>query len=179
MQEVQTWIEIYDESTLDTIEAVGTSSRKIIEWRQTRGGHYVSNCEATGNVQWFYREGITDRDSYYLKSQDLEITSQTGNTEFIMQNGCVRIPQAWTYQCTLYWGSGWSDFSWTIYIIVWRKNVYTKTFTGSYQRETVTFIFNAGKFDELELGWEFYYSWYNTNMNFSFSGQPTMTIQQL
>ena len=178
MQEVQTWIEIYDESTLDTIEAVGTSSRKIIEWRQTRGGHYVSRCEATGNVQWYWKEW-DDRNSYYIKSQDLDITSQNGNVEFIMQNGNIRLPQAWTYQCTLYWGSGWPGIEWTIYIIVWGTTVYTNSFNNTFQEETVTFTFNAGKFAELELGWEFYYSWGLSSVSLAFSGQPTMTIQQL
>jgi hypothetical protein len=177
MQEVQTWIEIYDESTLDTIEAVGTSSRKIIEWRQTRWWHYVSRCEAAGRVKWDYDEWVTDRNSYYVKSDEFAITSQTGNVEFIMQNGNIRLPQAWTYQCTLSWAWWWYDFDDTVYISVWGKVVYTNTFSGSHQSETVTFIFNAWKFAELELGWEFYFSWTFSFIELSIS--PTMTIQQL
>lgn len=36
LQEVQTAVEITPENTLETIEAIWTSSRKIIIWRQTR-----------------------------------------------------------------------------------------------------------------------------------------------
>lgn len=177
MQEVQTWIEIYDESTLDTIEAVGTSSRKIIEWRQTRGGHFSSRCVATGNVTWYYDSGISDS-SGYVASEDLDITSLSWNVEYIIWDGWVRLPLAWSYQCTLTWWWGSTYWEQTIYIKVWGNTVYTNTFTNTYQTETVTFIFNAGKFDLLELWWEYHVTGW-PNIELSFILQPEITIQQL
>ena len=52
VQEVQTWVGITNETTLETIEAIGTSSFKIVEGRQTKGGRYASGCVASGNVYW-------------------------------------------------------------------------------------------------------------------------------
>jgi hypothetical protein len=177
MQEVQTWIEIYDESTLETIEAVGTSSRKIIEWRQTRWRHISSGCVATGNVSRYY-DSMWPSESGYVASQDMAVSSQTWWVEYIIQDGWVRIPLGWTYQCTLtrWWWSTYHEM--TIYIKVWGKTVYTNTFSWGNQTETVSFIFNAWKFQLLELWWEFTVLWWPSIM-LEFTLKPTMTIQQL
>lgn len=179
VQEVQTEVGIYDETMLETIEAVGTSSRKIIEWRQTVWGHNVSGCSATGNVTWHYRNGVTDEDSYYVKSQDLDIDSSWWGVDYVMKNGCIRLPKAWAYQCTLTWWGGAAWWDTTVFVELAGKVLYTNTFSGSTQTETVTFTFNAGKFDLLELGWEFYVTGSYTQITLRFSQAATLEIQQL
>ena len=102
VQEVQTWVWITNETTLETIEAIGTSSFKIIEWRQTKGGHYVSGCVADGNVYYKYREGDS-RDSGELKSEDTAIIKNTWKSEFSIRNWGIRVPNGGSYAIELTW----------------------------------------------------------------------------
>lgn len=84
VQEVQTGVGIVNETTLETIEAIGTSSFKIVEGRQTRGNHYSIGCEATGTATWLLDED--DRDTGEVLCQNLTMTSQYGKQEFTMKN---------------------------------------------------------------------------------------------
>lgn len=178
VQEVQSSVLSTNESTLETIEAVGTSSRKIIEWRQTIWGHKISTCAATGNVSWEY---IWDwnRDSGYLESNDLEITSSTWPIEFVMKWNAIRLPVSWSYECELTWWIWATQRTGTIYIKVWSNTVYTNMI-NSVTQETVKFKFNAWKFDSLILWWEFYW-WGSTSALawISFTPKPTLNIELL
>ena len=175
VQEVQTWVGITNETTLETIEAIGTSSFKIREWRQTTW-HYSSWCTATGNVDRYYSESWGTRDSGEVLSTDTAITSMSGKQEFVMKDGGIRVPSAWTYEIKLYrsWGA---STTWATVIIKWWWNVlYTKQFTSS-NSETVTFMADLWKFDLIQLWGEFYYNWGATAASLRLSAD--LTIQQL
>lgn len=176
VQEVQTWVGITNETTLETIEAVGTSSFKIREWRQTTA-RYVNGCKATWNVQWSYSDGDS-RDSGQIKSQDTVITEMSGKQEFTMYDGWIRIPVAWTYQITLYRGSWWSTVNGTIFLKAGNRVLYTKTF-AALGSETVVINADLGKFDTIEIRGEFYYKGSSSGFYAFFSTQPELTIQQL
>lgn len=175
LQEVQTSIANTTESTLETIEAVGTSSRKIIEWRQTIWWHSVSSCIATGNVFWRYNWDW-NRESWYIESEDLEITSNYWPIDFVNIWSAIRLPMAWSYECELTWWIWSTQRTETIYIKVWGKTVYTETLNTVTQK-TVKFKFNAGKFDKLILWWEFYWSGGETSSAWLyFNPTPTLNI---
>ena len=106
MQEVQTSVNYTPETRLQTIEAVGTSSRKIIEGRQTTG-RYLSWCTAS----WERNVSVSSEhpDSWYV-SQPLSITDSTGKMMYSTQDWGVKVPVAWTYQITATWP--WKDVAW-------------------------------------------------------------------
>lgn len=175
VQEVQTSVERPVESTLETIEAIGTSSIKIIEGRQTRGWHYASKCTASGKVTWNY-SNQGDRQSEDIESQDMAISENLGKQDYEIRELWVRVPQAWTYQITLTW-SGWSStFNCTMILICWGKVVYTKVHTSN-QTETVVLLADMGKFDLVEAWGSFYYkgSSASATLNITYS----LEIQQL
>lgn len=174
VQEVQTWVWITNETTLETIEAIGTSSFKIREWRQTTW-HYSSWCTATGQVYFNY-QSWGSRDSWEIKSWNTTITSMTWKQEFVMSNGWVRVPVAWTYEITLTWGCG--SYTHEIIIKWWGKTLYSLSKTGSYS-ETVTFQADLWKFDTIEIWGHFYYSWSADAASMTFSTQPVLVIKQL
>lgn len=177
VQEVQTPAWYVNESTLETIEAVGTSSRKILEWRQTRWGRNVSRCEATGNVSYQYRQGQTPKDSEYIESDNITITDTFGDKDFSIVSNRICLPVIWWYSCELTRWIGPSIWTWTIYVNVGDTTVYTNTLSAN--SETVTFTFNAGKFDKLTIWWEFSYTWSSTAASITFSPQPTLKIQSI
>lgn len=160
VQEVQTSVSIPQENTLETIQAIGTSSVKIIEWRQTRGWHYISAASVSGSWPWYY-------DSWWSRQSpmiqwSMSAGSATGKMIFNVSWNKIRIPIAWTYQLTLYW-SGWSStYSPTVYMIKWASEndevLYTKTFPNS-SSETINLTFDLGKFDVITIWFSYYYSW--------------------
>ena len=175
VQEVQTSVERPVETTLETIEAIGTSSIKIIEGRQTRGWHYASKCTASWKVSWYY-SNQGERQSEEVESQDMVISDNIGKQDYEIRELWVRVPQAWTYQITLTW-SGWSSTSNATMILKCGWNVvYTQEHTSS-QTETVVLVVDMGKFDLVEAWGSFYYkgssSWATLNLTYS------MDIQQL
>lgn len=176
MQEVQTWVWVYELTTIETIEAVGTSSPKIIEGRQTKGWHYVSECNADWQVHssWTTWE---DRQRPKEQSTDFEVTSTTGKSEFITVNNWIRLPAAWSYEATLYWGWRWA----TIFIQDWDEILYTKEFewNDGLKSETVTFTFDAWKFDIITLWGQFYYWGSSSSASLAFQYPPELTIRQL
>ena len=176
VQEVQTSVWYTNQTTLETIEAVGTSSRKIIEGRQTIGWRGISTWEATWNVYWEYKwDG--QRSSDYIESEDLEVASSSWPIEFVMRWNAVRLPVAWGYECELTWWVWSTQRTETIYVTVWSKVVYTGSRDSTWQ-ETVKFKFNAGKFDELKIGWEFYWAGSSSSSTrLSFNPAPTLKIQ--
>lgn len=177
VQEVQTWVGITNETTLETIEAIGTSSFKIIEGRQTKGEHYVSGCIADGNVKYTYHEG-EERDSGEVMSTDTAILESLGKREFSIRNWGIRVPAAGTYSIQLTWGGGASTSNATIILKGGWKTLYTKTFTSS-NSETVNLTADLGKFDLIEIRGQFYYKGSASVASMTFSTKPTLTIQQL
>jgi hypothetical protein len=143
------------ETTLETIEAIGTSSIKIIEWRQTRGWHYASKCVTSWTVTWHYQRPW-DSQSEEVESQNMTISSNTGKQDYEIRQLWVRVPQAWTYQITLTWTWGSSSSNATMILICWGNVVYTKEHTSS-QTETVTLLVDMWKFDLVEACGTFYY----------------------
>lgn len=178
VQEVQVWVGITNETTLETIEAVGTSSVKIREWRQTTP-RFSSWCKATWQVTWQYTSSIGERDSGLVKSNDTEILENNGNAEYIIRDGGIRVPHAWTYSITVYWGAAW-NYLHTL-IIKWAdKIIYQKTApTWSSWTETAVASANLGKFDLIEICGEFYYSGSASAATLTFATKPQLTITQL
>ena len=176
MQEVQTWVWVYELTTIETIEAVGTSSPKIIEGRQTKWWHYISECTATWQVK-FYWKTWDPRQTSKEQSTDFEVISTTGKMEFVTVNNWIRLPAAWSYEATLYWGWRWA----AIFIQNWDEILYTKEFewNGWVQSETVTFTFNAWKFATITLWGEFYYGWSADYASLQFNYAPELTLRQL
>ena len=175
VQEVQTSVERPVETTLETIEAIGTSSIKIIEGRQTRGWHYASGCNASGTVSWYYQSG-DERQSPEIESANMAINSSTGKQTYEIRELGVRVPQAWTYQITLKW-TGWTSTSYATMILICGGNVvYTKEHTSN-QTETVVLLVDMGKFDLIEARSTFQYNGSSTaaTMQTTFS----LDIQQL
>ena len=175
LQEVQTWVWITNETTLETIEAIGTSSFKIREWRQTTA-RYVNKCVWSGNVTWHW-ETWDDRQSEEVMSINTAISSQNANQEYSIRNWWIRVPVAWTYQITFTW-TWWSGSSNVTFILKgWGKELYSNEHTSS-QTETVTVVANLWKFDLIELRWSFYYKGSSTaaTMNIIVS---SIIIQQL
>jgi hypothetical protein len=175
-QEVQTGIWITQETTLETIEAVGTSSFKIREWRQTTP-RYLSWCKASGDVTW-HRSSGESKQWPDTKSTDTAITDNFWKQEYKMIDWWVAVPVAWTYEITLFrWGGSSIDDATMILKAAW-KTLYTKTFT-SYNKETVTLIADLGKFETIEIRGNFNYKGSSISATLSFSDVPTLTIQQL
>ena len=176
VQEVQTWIWITNETTLETIEAIGTSSFKIIEWRQTKWWHYISECNATWDVVWsYYSPASTDWPE--IKSSDFHITSQTGQKEFVMRNGWVRVPAQWTYQIDLRFGAAWTSDA-TVILKASGRELYRKTLTSATTESITTYI-DLGKFESIELWGQFLYKGGQSSANVTFWVNPTLKITQL
>lgn len=155
VQEVQTSVERPVESTLETIEAIGTSSIKIIEGRQTRGWHYASSCNASWKVTWYYSNQWDDH-SEEIESDDMVINTNRWKQDYAVRNLWLRVPQAWTYQITLtrtWWSSTGNN---TMILKAWGKVIYTKEHTSN-QTETVTVVVDMWKFDLIEARGTFYY----------------------
>lgn len=178
LQEVQTATTNRTESTLETIEAVGTSSRKIIEWRQTIGWHSISKCVASGNVGWQYKWDW-NRNSDYLESSNLAVSSSTWPIEFTTKSHAIRLPVQWSYECEMTWWISSSQRTGTIYVKVWSETVYTNTI-NSVTTKTAKFKFNAGKFANLTLWAEFYWSGNTTSVAWlEFNPAPSLKIELL
>ena len=175
VQEVQTWVWITNETTLETIEAIGTSSFKIVEWRQTKWAKYAIGCEATWTASWSLSEN--NRDTWTVKSK-LSLTSSYGKQDFVISNGWVRFPTPWTYTIAITWRWGGSSLSATVTLNLGGTQIYTKTFSGGAGTDTWSKNIDVGKFDLLEMYTRFYYSWSGSASGW-FVSDPVITITQL
>lgn len=178
VQEVQTSVAIPQENTLETIEAIGTSSFKIVEWRQTRGWHYSSSAVVSGSASWSY-QSPGDRQSPKVQAS-MWLNSATWKATYAVRAWSVRVPTAWTYQLTLYWRWWSSRNSSTIYMVKWENEwdtqLYTRTF-NSNTNETVNFNFDLGKFDVISFRFTFYYSWDSSAA--TLGSEYNLTLKQL
>lgn len=174
VQETQTGIGITQLTTLETIEAIGTSSFKIREWRQTTD-RFTRGCAATGNVSGYLPNAWTTPE---IKSSNLTITEQMGKQWFSIKNGGICVPMAGSYQLMLHrwWWTG--SIASTIIIKSWGNVVYTKTFSWAAKQETVMIPVDLGKFETIELRWQFTWSG-SWAITMTFSTTPELTLQQL
>ena len=179
VQEVQTGVWITNETTLETIQAIGTSSFKIVEWRQTKGGHYVSWCTATMIVR---RHGSADdRESPLVQWVQVSVDSQWGNAEYKVINNGIRVPVAWTYEISGNAKAGWSEYRGTTYLKLGAcsgdETIYS-LHGNSTKTENFTIRVNIGKFDVLTIRGDFYYN--GSSSGTSLMGDISqMTITQL
>ena len=181
VQEVQTGVWITNETTLETIQAIGTSSFKIVEWRQTKGGHYVGWCKCSMVVRRSYEEWVTDRQSPLVIGKNVTIDSWEWNAEYKVINDGIRVPVSWTYEISGTAKAGWSEYSGTTYLKVgtcaWDTTIYS-LHGNSTKTEDFTIRANIGKFDVITIWGEFYYNGNQHNASPSWS-VITMTITQL
>lgn len=178
IQEVQTPVNPVNETTLETIEAIGTSSRKIIEWRQTRWWHSISICEATGNVEWRYESGVSWNPSDYIESENLTISNITWNIEFSMSGSAIRLPVQWGYVCDIEWGLNTIPREANFYVKVWNTVIYTD-YLDTVWTKTATVNFNAWKFDKLTIWADFLYKGSSSTAGIILSPAPTLRLQLL
>ena len=159
VQEVQTWVWITNETTLETIESIGTSSFKIKEWRQTTG-RYLSKATVPQTYIYFYYQSSAGRDSWMLTTA-LTISEMSGKTEYSISNGGIRVPSAWTYQISLSAKAWWGTYTGTVYLKrgtdSGSETIYS-LYGASSTTETKTFIIDLGKFDILTIWAEFHYN---------------------
>lgn len=161
VQEVQTWVWITNETTLETIEAIGTSSFKIVEWRQTKGGHYVGGCKSSCSIYYNYQQAWGNRDSGLLK-WNVNLTESVWKAEFIKVNGGIRVPVAWSYEISYKCEVGSSVNEWGIYIKRWTDasspNIFSLVTTSGSKTKEWSFIIDLGKFEILTVWTDFHYS---------------------
>jgi hypothetical protein len=180
VQEVQKGVWVYNETTLETIEAVGTSSRKIIEWRQTRWEHYVISCEWTWwAANWTYNSW--DPRQSPKVNWPITLSSMEGKQEFTVTSWSVRVPTGWTYRITVerWWGVSGS-YSTTFYIIKWTQSTDEVLFhqtSGNRVKITTTITVDLGKFDTISLWNDYYYEW--NAPSYPMWDTSTISIQQL
>lgn len=177
VQEVQTWVGITNETTLETIEAIGTSSFKIKEWRQTTG-HYVSGCEADWNIEWTYTSWGS-RDSWEIQSTNMAINEIYWKQDFVIRDYWVRVPTSWTYQIWINWGWWWSTYKATLIVKAAGDVVYQQETPFTPTTYSTSVRVDLWKFDTIEIRWQFYYQWSASSAILAFSTKPTLTIQQL
>ena len=147
VQEVQTSVNQPKETTLETIEAIGTSSFKIVEWRQTKGWHYVSWAKTTW---WYYQYWASTSSTSPISKIAITLDSDFWKYDYSTVNGWLRVPVAWTYEIEFSW-YWWSSLnSSTIFIKNWTAqdspNLYTNTFWNA-SSEVKTITVDLGKFD--------------------------------
>ena len=154
VQEVQTSITQTQETTLETIQAIGTSSFKIVEWRQTKGWHYVGWGKTTG---WQYNYGASTTVTSPITQISITLDSEYWKYNYSIVNGWIRVPIAWTYEIEISWYWGSSLNSSAIFIKNWTTqnspNLYTNTFlTAGSEVKTITV--DLGKFDIITAWWQ-------------------------
>lgn len=174
VQEVQTWVWITNETTLETIEAVGTSSFKIKEWRQTTA-RYLSECTGTALVTW------SGSGQSPLIKWTVTLDNSYWKSEFIQTNWGIRIPKAWTYQLTFTWQVGGVSYDSNFYIKNWPnagdKNIYTYSAVWYFYSINESFIVDLGKFDIITVWADFYRG--SGSGSWMFDNLTALTIKQL
>ena len=124
LQEVQTAVDITPENTLETIEAIWTSSRKIIIGRQTR---WI--------VQWW--SWISMQNSVYLEMHAWDETDDLIWTLTVFDAywdlfyqfawDAIRIPEQWNYAITITpadWSNSWY-YTCTTKVWAWNEVIYS------------------------------------------------------
>ena len=161
VQEVQTEVVKRQENTLETIESIWTSSRKIIIDRQTR--HVYKHSWVSMNTK-FDTFGSVDPAPWTIIPPIIDVTTYDaqGEIEYKLIDGKLRIPVAWQYQVTISYPTSWSG-TMTTNLRVNGKKVYSKDTTGNGSY-TDSMTLDLGKYDMLSVDRSYYYtvifSWY-------------------
>lgn len=154
VQEVQTSVIQPIETTLDTIQAIGTSSFKIVEWRQTKWWHYVGWWKTTW---WRYQYTGSTTITSPVTQISVTLDSSYGKYDYSIVNGGIRVPIAWTYEIEISWYWGAATNSSTIYIKRWTnqnsENIYTNSF-GSAWSEVKKIVLDLWKFEIITAWWQ-------------------------
>lgn len=161
VQQVQQWVINTQETTLETIEAVGTSSKKLIEWRQTTWEHFIGYCSSSWSWNWWYDYNTWERSSW-LRQITLNIGTVNSKYIYSPKEKGIRVPKWWTYKLDLTWYWWASTMQNTLYIKNWTEQssptIYTYTSTSWTTRNYSTTV-NLWKFDIITARWSYYYSW--------------------
>jgi len=109
VQQVQTDVNITPENTLETIEAIWTSSRKIIIGRQTRERIY---WESWATLSFASNTiSATSWDYYDNLDGTATLTDVVWDLAYTLWGNWVRIPLQWNYQLTIntaHWSTTWA-----------------------------------------------------------------------
>lgn len=166
VQEVQTDVVRRQENTLETIENIWTSSRKIIIDRQTR--HVYKHSWISMNTE-FDTFGSVDPAPGTIIPPIIGVTTydSEGEIEYRLIDWELRIPVAWQYQVTISFPTQWSG-TMTTNLRVNGEKVYSKDTTG-YGSQTDSMTLDLGKYDMLSVDRSYYYTTI-------FSGYPSQTV---
>ena len=179
VQKVQTAVGEMQPTTLDTIEAVGTSSRKLRDGRQTTGERFLGYCTTTEWTNLWTRRAHWARQSSLIQITGMDIDTCSSNYIYIMKDGGLRVPRGWTYEVEITWAWGNSSMSSTLFVKVgkWGQTLYTETSTNpATQTDTITV--NLGKFDTITLWTQYYWSW-SDDTSISTGTRATLKITEL
>lgn len=174
VQEVQTSVNTYAPTTLNTIEWIWTSSVKLVEWRQTIEKIKVLKCQFYASVSWYYSERQwTWRDSWDIRATNTEIISQTWEYEQRIidsedMTNWIRIPVAWLYEISFTWYGGSSTMAVTNSVMLNWKTILSGTDSGSIK-------ISLWKYDILSYSWRFYYSWSSSSINWNTNATISIT----
>ena len=146
VQEVQTGIWITNETTLETIQAIGTSSVKIREWRQTTW-HFTSLCEASWS-QWAATK--PDGSMGDKVQATLTIDSEYWPIDYDIVDWWIRIPEAWWYEIKLAW-KWWGYATAYHYIRAWWEEYLMMTTNNSVDIIESSKILNLWKYEIVTL----------------------------
>ena len=161
VQEVQTDVIKRQENTLETIESIWTSSRKIIIGRQTRDKYTHSWITMTTSFDTF---GSVDPAPWTVIPPITWVTTSDafGEMEYKLVNGELRIPVAWQYQVSISYSLPPTSWTMTTNLRVNGKKVWTEDVSSGSHSATITLDF--GKYDLITVDRSYYYtsifSWY-------------------
>lgn len=151
VQEVQTPVEATPINTLETIEAIWTSSRKIIIWRQTRDRPYG---ESKITLTLSLEPDLTPREETDDLRGDPVISDEAWEFTYTQIWDWIRIPLGGTYRLTVTTPSYRNNSSWSVYPTVkvraWSRVIY-KYYNEEHSIHTETVIVSLGRFDVLSL----------------------------
>lgn len=161
VQEVQTDVVRRQENTLETIENIWTSSRKIIIDRQTR--HVYKHSWISMNTK-FDTFGSVDPAPGTVIPPIIEVTTydSEGEIEYRLIDWELRIPVAWQYQVSISYSLPSTSWTMTTNLRVNDKKVWTENASSGSHSATMTL--DLGKYDLITVDRSYYYtsafSWY-------------------
>lgn len=147
MQEVQTAVNITPINTLETIEWIGTSSRRIVIGRQTtQKVSWTSGYSLSIAPSW---TGLIWDDSWDL-TWEPSITDEQWDLIYKLIDTWVRVPLQWNYQLEIHCWTG-SNYTRTITKIKVNWETRYEYNSASYDEHIDTITLTLWKFDLVEL----------------------------
>ena len=152
------------------IEGIWLSERRIKEHYQITPA-MTFGCEATSTIDLSARSDSREAPE---KEWEFSLTT-TWTTEFTLEWGWIRVPQAWWYSAilTLEWAS--SNWDVTATLKVWNEVIYTGTYSNS--SSTKETVLNLWKFDVIKFVASWYYNWSATSS--STTAKATVKLQKI